>query len=298
MKIKIAIDTFLQEQKARGNTVKTYKNYKQNLSYFADFLGDEDVKNITKSTLVDYVVYLQNKVKNESHHYKKINDKERMSSVTVQSYCRHLKTFIGWLYENEYIDINLYAKFRTPKAQKSIINILTEQEIKKIFRACKESPECLRNKLIISLMLYSGLRANEVVTLQKENVFLKKGLVKVFGKGQKERIVPIGDTTMKLIEEYLQIYKPKKEFIVNLQREPVTYESINAFIRRLAKRTKIPRLHAHLLRHTFATNYLIKSSGDISSLKTILGHTSLKMVENYLHLATSYSLGQYRKFCN
>ena len=69
-------------------------------------------------------------------------------------------------------------------------------------------------------------------------------------------------------------------------------------ISRLAKRSKINRLHAHLLRHTFATRYLIKTKGDITSLKAILGHTSLKVVENYLHLAMSYSIGQYKEFCD
>lgn len=68
-------------------------------------------------------------------------------------------------------------------------------------------------------------------------------------------------------------------------------------VERIAKRSKVKRLHPHLLRHTFATRYLIKTKGDITSLKAILGHTSLKIVENYLHLATSYSIGQYREFC-
>jgi len=87
-------------------------------------------------------------------------------------------------------------------------------------------------------------------------------------------------------------------FIVNLEGERITYNAIRLMINRVSKRSKVKRLHPHLLRHTFATKYLIKTKGDITSLKVILGHTSLKVVENYLHLAMSYSIGQYREFCD
>lgn len=304
MKLQKMINLFLQEQKARGNTIKTIKDYEQNLSYFFDFVGDIDVVEITKETVIDYMVYLRERPKNFSHSRKKTSDNEFVSSVTVQSYVRHLKAFLMWLYENEYIDVDIAHKFRLPKAKKELKKILSDEEIKAIFNACKHSDNCLRDKLIISLMLHSGLRANEVVELKKSNYNSKDKLLIVFGKGQKERIVPIGQTTGQYLDEFIEEYskyyyfRNEEYLFVNSARKRITYNAIRLMIDRVAKRSKVKRLHPHLLRHTFATRYLIKTKGDITSLKTILGHTSLKMVENYLHLATSYSIGQYREFCN
>lgn len=300
MKLSEAIILFLKEQKARGNTEKTIKIYERNLSYFVDFSKDIDVAAITKSTVIDYMVYLREKPKNFGHKYKKINSTEKLSSVTVQSYIRHLKCFIAWLYENEYVEIDLSKKLKLPKAFKGIKRILTDDEISKIFKACEYTNESVRNKLILSLMLHSGLRANEVVKLKWDDFIPKENLLTVTGKGQKERIVPIGNFTLNLLKNYkeeLIFYRCKNLFLTK-QLKPITYSTINSMIKRIAKSSGVKRLHAHLLRHTFATRYLVKTKGDIVSLQAIMGHTTVKMCQHYLHLATEYSIGQYREFLN
>ena len=301
MKLDQAIELFLQEQKARGNTVKTCKDYKQYLTYFLNYCGDIDIVHIDKSKILSYIVYLREKPKNLGHKNKKVYNDVFVSSCTIQTYIRHLRAFFTWCYENEYTEINLSDKFKLPKAKKELKKILTDDEIERIFNACKRTDESLRNSLIISLMLYSGLRANEVVTLRKDSYNQENNTLIVFGKGQKERIVPIGKRTDELYKQYVKEYKTllkNNEFLFfNIDKSPITYNAIRLMLDRIAKRSGVKRLHLHLLRHTFATNYLIKTKGDITSLKAILGHTSLKMVENYLHLAMSYSIGQYREFC-
>lgn len=304
MNLSDSIKLFLQEQKARGNTMKTIKDYEQNLSYFLDFYGDNPADEIDKTLVLDYIVYLREKPKNLGHQYKKVDKNIRMSSVTVQSYVRHLKAFLVWLYENEYIEVDIAHKFKLPKAKKELKKVLSDEEIKSIFRSCDHTNDSLRNKLIISFMLYSGLRANEVVLLKKVDFDVKNHLYTVFGKGQKERIVPIGNITYNYLVEYLarenkyKHYRNQDFLFLDTYGKPISYNAIRLMISRLAKRSKVTRLHAHLLRHTFATRYLIKTKGDITSLKAILGHTSLKVVENYLHLAMSYSIGQYKEFCD
>lgn len=304
MKLQQAIELFLHEQKARGNTLKTIKDYEQNLKYFLDFTKNIEVELIDKTTILEYIVYLREKPKNLGHKNKIVKEDVKISSVTIQSYVRHLKVFLVWLYENEYISVDLAHKFKLPKAKKEIIKILSDEEIKSIFNACKYSNNALRDKLIISLMLHSGLRASEVVFLDKRNYDSKNKLFTVFGKGQKERIVPIGKTTANYLEEYIAEENKNYKYVrqnylfVNDNNERMTYNTLRLMINRIKKRSKVKRLHPHLLRHTFATRYLMKTKGDISSLKAILGHTSLKIVENYLHLATAYSIGQYREFCD
>lgn len=296
MTVNEAIDIFLKEQKARGNTLKTIDNYSSILGYFADFSKNIDVNLINKPLLLDYIIYLQNRIKNIEHKYKKHDDNARMSSITIKSYCRHLKVFLNWLYENDYIDINVAAKFRLPKAQKKLISILTPAEIDTIFKCVRNTNEFPRNTVCIALMLYSGLRLSEVCSLKTENVFLDKKLIKVMGKGQKERIVPINDFTYDAIRSYLSFIQPSEYFILNRDRKKITKDALSCLIRRISLRTGIKKLHPHLFRHTFATRYLI-SGGDVNSLSLILGHTTLKMTETYVHLATSYSISNYRKYC-
>jgi len=304
MKLQQTINLFLQEQKARGNTISTIRDYERNLSYFVDFCGNVDILTIDKSKIIDFIVYLREKPKNLGHKNKKVYDNTFVSSVTIQSYVRHLKVFLTWCYENDFIQIDLSSKVKLPKAKKELKKILSEEEINVIFKACDKSEYSLRDKLIISLMLHSGLRASEVVLLKKSNYNQKNKLLIVFGKGQKERIVPIGKITEQYLVEFIKqqnhnkYFKVQEYLFINADGKRITYNAIRLMIDRVAKRSKIKRLHPHLLRHTFATRYLIKTKGDITSLKVILGHTSLKVVENYLHLAMSYSIAQYREFCD
>lgn len=301
MNLNNIIDLFLQEQKARGNTVKTCKDYKQYLTYFLNYCGDIDILEIDKNKILSYIVYLREKPKNLGHKNKKVDKNVFVSSCTIQTYVRHLRAFFTWCYENEYTEINLSDKFKLPKAKKELKKILTDGEISRIFLACKNTDDSLRNILIISLMLYSGLRASEVVNIKKDSYNLDDNTLVVFGKGQKERIVPIGKKTDYYYRKYLKISKlhfPRSDYLFfNWGKTPITYNTIRLMIDRVAKNSKVYRLHPHLLRHTFATRYLVKTKGDITSLKAILGHTSLKMVETYLHLAMEYSIGQYREFC-
>lgn len=298
MKLTQAIEMFLMEQIARGNTKKTIDVYRRNLSYFVDFYDDIDVAELDKGKIINYMVYLREKPKNLGHKFKKVDKNKNVSSVTVQSYIRHLKCFLSWLFENEYIEVDLSKKVKLPKAVKCIKRILMEDEIKKIFWTCNATKESDRNKLIISLMLHSGLRVNEVVKLNWEDFNSTDNLLTVFGKGQKERIVPVGEFTSNLIKEYW-CYIGKQSsgsmFLTN-KRKPITYSTINTMIKRLAKNSGVNRLHSHLLRHTFATRYLMKTKGDLISLQAIMGHTTMKMCQHYLHLATEYTIGQYREF--
>jgi len=275
MKLQKVIDSFLQEQKARGNTNSTIRDYERNLSYFVNFCGDIDISTIDKSKIIDYIVYLREKPKNLGHKNKKVYDNTFVSSVTIQSYVRHLKVFLTWCYENDYIDTDLSAKIKLPKAKKELIKILSDEEIESIFKACDRGDYRLRDKLIISLMLHSGLRANEVALLKKANYNSKAKLYIVFGKGQKERIVPIGKTTAQYLDEFIEennkyYYFRRQEYLfVDSYSRRITYNAIRLMIDRVAKRSKVERLHPHLLRHTFATRYLVKTKGDITSLKVI-----------------------------
>ena len=282
MNINIAINDFLLDQRVRGNSQATIDYYSFALGLFSQYVGPDFVlSDLSLRLCKEYYVYL-------------IEDKS-VNSVSVQSYIRGLRSFLRWLYDNDYIDTNICEKFKLPKASRKVIDVLSDEEIERLL-ACLSGTEWLtvRNRLIVALMLDSGLRLNEVVTLRSSAVHLKERYVIVTGKGDKQRTVPFGSFTAQTLEDYLLITQQARSdgnLIIKVSEthcgfEPITQATIKNMFRRLKARSGINRLYPHLLRHTFATRYL-ENGGNIYTLQAILGHSSLEMVKKYLHLAST-----------
>ena len=125
-----------------------------------------------------------------------------------------------------------------------------------------------------------------------DNLNLKDGCIKVIGKGAKERIVPIGKFVQMELLHYIEKVRPQpygsdyNKLFLSRGGKPITSNTLKLVFSRMANKSGIKRLHAHLCRHTFAINYLL-NGGDIFSLKSILGHTSLDMVNNYIHFTST-----------
>lgn len=284
------IDDFILEQRSRGNSSQTVQYYISCLYRFSVYIGDDfDLKNLTPKLLKQYVVHLS---------------ASELSSVSVQSYCRGLRSFLSWLYSQGFISVDLCNNFSLPKASRKVIDVLTDEEISRIFLSLDSSDWlCIRNSLIVSLMLDSGLRLNEVVTLRRDQINLKDKYLVVTGKGDKQRIVPFGKFTFNILERYLAAISSSGDqeyLLIKMSEtlcgfEPITQATVKNMFRRLRVRSNVPRLYPHLLRHTFATRYL-ENGGNIYSLQAILGHSSLEMVKKYLHLATSRIRADFPKF--
>lgn len=151
------------------------------------------------------------------------------------------------------------------------------------------------------LLIDTGMRSGELINLKIDDISLNEGLLKVIGKGRKERIVPMGSNAQRVLQRYMFRYRPKprNSGITNIFLSetggPFSENGLKLVFSRLAKKSGITRLHAHLCRHTFATRFLI-NGGDVFSLQQILGHSSLDMVRNYVNLASSHIVIQHQKF--
>lgn len=292
MRLSQALNLFKVDQELKGNTTKTIFNYDRNLTYFIEFVGDKKVTDISLLDIKEYQLYLG---KRSKIFVIASNRKETLSKTTIQTYIRHLRVFINWLYDEEYIKENIGIRMKIPKAPKKIVSILSDDEIKKVYGAINENTAFgVRNKAMISLMLDCGLRRNEVLSLELDNVHFSQSVLKVYGKGSKSRIVPMGLYTKKILYKYIYAYRmmPEtsiKRVFVSQNRNVVTEDVIKMLFYRLKKKTGISRLTPHLLRHTFATRYVI-DGGDLFSLQIILGHTTSDMTKKYLHLASSYTV--------
>lgn len=285
MTIQAALDDFLIEQQIRGNTPKTVQYYSLSVGLYARFVGlDTPLQEITLNGLRAYYLHLSER---------------NISSTTIQTYIRALRSFLTWCYQQEYIPVNLSEKFRLPKAQRKAIDVLTDSEVRRLlFCFNLRYLVHLRNYCMCSLMLDSGLRLHEVVTLTIEHTHLSEGYIIVDGKGNKQRVVPLGMNTRKYLFRYLSrrpgCASTDRVFLMS-NLEPVTDATLRQMFRKLKKRSGIPRLRAHLLRHTFATRYL-ENGGDMYALQQILGHTSLEMVKKYVHSTTRKIVPKFPEF--
>ena len=269
LQLDTAIQEFLQDARIRGSSPFTLSYYERVLRYFREKSGIKTVDQITVSACKEYLLTLMD---------------GDLASSSVQTYVRGLRAFLNWLYANEYIETNVTQRFKLPKAQRKVIDVLTDTEIQTLLNSFDTTNfHQLRNLCIVLLMLDSGLRLNETITLRQDRFHLAERYAIVDGKCNKQRIVPIGSSSVQFFEKYLSIKPPSAFLICKSDGEQLTADTVKDLFRKLKKTTGISRLHPHLLRHSFATRYL-ENGGNIYNLQTILGHSSLEMVKKYLHI--------------
>ena len=269
MTIDEAIEEFMLEQRVRGNAEKTLIDYRQKLGQFRLYIGDVDVSEITVRRCKEWQLSLVDR---------------DLETASVQGYIRSARAFLHWLFLEELIDEDLCTRFRVPKGKQKRIDVLTDAEIQNLLNSFDTTNfHQLRNLCIVLLMLDSGLRLNETITLRQDRFHLAERYAIVDGKCNKQRIVPIGSGSVQFFERYLALKPPSSYLICQRDGKQLTADTVKDLFRKLKKSTGISRLHPHLLRHSFATRYL-ENGGNIYSLQTILGHSSLEMVKKYLHL--------------
>ncbi|HEX6181274.1 MAG TPA: site-specific tyrosine recombinase, partial [Chitinophagaceae bacterium] len=180
-----------------------------------------------------------------------------------------------------------------PKLKRALPDVLSFEEIESIINAIEmDKPEGHRNKAILETMYSCGLRVSEVVNLNISNLYLDVGFVRVIGKGNKERLVPIGSSAVKYLELYRKnvrthiIIKPGNEDILFLNRRGSRLSRVMIFyiIKDLAKKAGITKnISPHTFRHSFAT-HLVEGGADLRAVQEMLGHESITTTEIYTHI--------------
>jgi len=254
---------------------------------------------ITPERAKAYIAHRQGLDQAWADHPHKPTEERRLAPATIHQDVRSLKTFGVWLSENGYT--NPFEALKLPKLPRHLIEILEEDEIKTL--AAVHNPNTwfgARWQTILGLALDTGVRLNEVVTLELKDLNLAQCRLKVCGKGDKERILPFGSQVHKLLSRYLNLFRQgdAPNVFVNQDGTLMTASGLQDIVRKVRAKAGIERFHFHLLRHTFATNFLLVG-GNAFELQALLGHESLTMTEHYVHLAqqlarTTQSVGQRR----
>jgi len=273
---------FAQSNKAEGKSPKTVSWYSEMLiSYVKHLEAIEPQPTLTELDITnvrEFIIHEQGR---------------QISPYTVVCKVRALKAFASWLLREGYTTCNILASLKLPKTPQKMIKPLTQDEIDSLI--CVQNPLAAlgsRNIAILITFLDTGMRENELSGLYFEDAHIEEGFLKVMGKGSKERILPIGALEQKVLWRYVLHFRPQPASDLNnflfltLDGKRLQPNAIKLLLRRWGKKAGVPRLHAHLCRHTFATNFLIYKCGDTFRLQQILGHSTLEMVRRYVHYAS------------
>jgi len=279
---------YTQCLKSEGKSPKTISWYGEMLSIFIRYLESVGISpvlaNFNLVNVRDFVVYEQNR---------------ELSPYTVQARVRALKAFSSWLFSEQYTEENMLATLKMPKAPVRMIEPLTVEEIDRLISVQNHLTAIgSRNTAILITFLGTGLRESELSNLSFKDAHIEQGYLKVMGKGSKERVVPVGGLGQKLLWRYVFHFRPEpinelnNYLFLTLDGKKLDPNAIRLLLKRWGKKAGVPRLHAHLCRHTYATDFLIYNCGDVFRLQQILGHTTLEMVRKYVHYASAHTLIQ------
>jgi integrase/recombinase XerC/integrase/recombinase XerD len=285
-----ALDSFILDQQLKGNTDKTIRGYRGFVTQFIKWVsksGFNDMNDVTLLLVNKYQLYIDSRQCD--------NKKARLTRRTVRTYMRNIRVYLAFCFAEGYINEPIHSKMKLPKAEKPVIEILTDEEVEYLLHSIGSGVSGRRNRAMICLMLDGGLRLSEVTGIKASDINFDRGYIKIMGKGRKERIVPIGLKVCEALREYILV-RPAggKCLFLSIHKTQLTPGGLAQLMKHLKHKTGISRLHAHLLRHTFATNYLIHGFGDVYELSRILGHSDIRTTEGYVQLASYYKLLQNR----
>lgn len=208
----------------------------------------------------------------------------------IDSHYRALKGLFGWAVKDEWLEKNPTIRLERVKIPHRLMVTLSKDEYRQMLDVARKSQYRNRETAIVVTMFDTGLRLAEMASLRVDDIHFSEGHLRVIGKGNKERIVPLGMMSSEAIERYMRKgRKPRYTFVehVFLGRtgEPLSRSGVAQILADLARRAKVPRAHAapHSFRRAFAVNYL-RNGGDVFTLQHVMGHSTLDMTRRYVNL--------------
>lgn len=270
---------FLQVEK--GLSENSIYSYTYDLKKFSDFLSsnNKDIMSATQEDIQQFLYFEKTKKKN--------------SSRTLARSLAAIRQFYNFI-SDKIVEIdNPTMRIESPHVEKTLPDFLTIQEIHLLFSSISESdPYELRDKTIFELLYSCGLRISEAIDILHDQVDFENSLVRVVGKGNKERLAPIGEEAKRLLKKYLKesrneiCGKRESEYLfISKKGSKLNRKSVWRLLKNYVTRTRIKKnITPHTLRHSFAT-HLIENGADLRSVQELLGHMDISTTQVYTHLA-------------
>lgn len=263
----------LLEKKYSSNTADSYmEDMETFIKYFKE---KKTLKKINKKDIDDYITYLNSYLKDKS----------------LSRHISSLKTFYKFLMLDGYLKINPASHLVSPKVSKSLPKTLTEEEVNKLLDVNLTDDYSYRNKAMLELMYSSGLRVSELINLKVTDVDFSMGLVRIYGKGSKERIVPLGDYALDALDKYINYHRasllkkgPNDYLFLNSRGTNMTRQAFFKIIKKQAFIAGIKtEISPHTLRHSFAS-HLLAHGADLRTIGELLGHADVSSTQIYTHI--------------
>lgn len=277
----------LTEKHLSDNSITSYvlDIYKY-LNYLENNMVYNPLK-ISKENIIAYLSYLDN------NKYSIYSVVRKLSSIRIFHH------YLSKIYNID--DVTL--KIDNPRFYKKIPNVLSIEEVDKLLDIKLNNNFDYRNKAMLELMYATGLRVSEVVNLELNNINIEEGVVRCFGKGNKERIVPIGDIALKYLKIYIEQYRDslKKNYLcdklfLNNHGKAMTRQGFLKILKTIAIKQGIEKnITPHMLRHSFAT-HLLNNGADLRSIQIMLGHSNLSTTQIYTNINNATLKENYELF--
>ena len=286
-----AIDDYIVyltvEKGASYNTIDGYSNDVRKLAQYLDDLQITDWKQVDQWIIRGYLAHMQ---------------QEEVTNTTRARNIAALKNFFRFLYLEKYTDNNLGELLDGPRKEKVLPKYLTVEEVERLMDAPDiTTPNGCRDKAMLELLYASGLRVSELIGLHLGDISFEMAYVRCFGKGAKERVIPLGRYALAALEHYIQNCRPKVAnnwqtdiLFLNKSGKGLTRQGFWKLIKKYGQEAGITAdLTPHVLRHSFAT-HLLSNGADLRAIQEMLGHADIATTQIYTHLLGQQMLDVYQ----
>lgn len=272
----------------RGYSPLTFQSYKETLERVIKFLSARPCAASATGLLSSWSMLDKLDMRALSRHLNFKSNDERYSSASIAHAVHVVSSFFTFLQRQHLIATNPMQFITAPKAKNALPRVLSAQEVDQLTSTELKTPQDIRNRAITELLFSSGLRVGELISLNLGDISFDMREVRVVGKGDKERVVPVGRVALEAIERYLAVrsyFKPRDNALfVNRLGTRLNVRTVQTFIKEAAKNTGLTgTVTPHKLRHSFATE-LLNHGADLRLVQEMLGHSNLGTTQIYTHV--------------
>jgi len=279
------------ERQLATNTITSYERDLDNYIVFMEQAGYETMESLTRVEVLTYLQYLKDK---------------GMSARSVSRHISSIRSFHQFLLREKVTSGDPTVHLELPKLEQKLPRVLSVQEIESLI----DAPDCLRpqglrDKALLELLYGTGMRVSELINLDLDDIHLSMGFVRIFGKGGKERIVPLGRQAIESCEIYINEVRPgfitkleksNNALFVNMRGSRLTRQGFGKLLKEHANKANILKeLTPHTLRHSFAT-HLVENGADLRAVQEMLGHADISTTQIYTHVSKTRLKEVYGKF--
>lgn len=286
------VDYFHYLQIERGLSHNTITSYRRDLIQYKQFIKKKQIANwneVNRHHIVQFLATLKEKNK---------------SSATISRMISSIRSFHQFLVNDQIVTTDVSIHIELPRQGRSLPDVLSLEEVEKLLNIKEKGPLAIRNKAMLELLYATGLRVSELIDLEMNNIHLTMGFVRCIGKGNKERIVPIGTLAIEALDNYIENARPtlvrrnrtETKFFVNHHGRPLSRQGFWKLLKKSALEAGLTKtITPHTLRHSFAT-HLLENGADLRSVQEMLGHADISTTQIYTHVSKSRLSDTYKQF--